>query len=176
MNTKPIFTILLLVLNFSLHGQKPDTSEPVLSDSILINFIENFKTIEADFKALDIDYKPESDIDATMEKFQNIEEVNTMIKKYGYTDFKDFSTIAWAITACYAKIRIETEGMPELQRLRKQIDEDKNLTEEQKQKAKDQITQGLESMQKAFGGTTNKKDVETVQPYMEDLMKLFEEK
>lgn len=176
MKTKHFLPILFLAFCTSMYAQKPKTSNPILSDSDLKNFVENFKNIETEFKTLDIDYSPENDVESTIAKFKDAEEVNTMLKKYGYSDFTEFSTEAWAITACYAKIKIETEGAPELQRIHKGIDEDENLNAEQKQRAKDQVAQAIESMLKAFDGTTNKEDIETVRPYMSKLSELFEEK
>ncbi len=175
MKTKHLLPILFLAFFTNINAQKPKTSSPILSDSDLKNFVENFKNIETEFKTLDIDYSPENDVESTIEKFKDVEEVNTLLKKYGYSDFTEFSTKTWAITACYAKIKIETDGAPELRRIHKEIDEDENLNAEQKQRAKDQIAQAIESMQKAFDGTTNKEDIETVKPYMSKLSELFEE-
>lgn len=175
MKTRQLFLFALILLSISLFAQKPKTSSPILKKGDVENFVKHFKSIESDFKALDIDYKPESDLEASIAQFNDIEEVNRMVKKYGYKDFADFSTKAWAITACYASIKIESESAPELQRIQQQIEADENLTPEQKKKALEQLSQGLASMQKAFSQSTNKEDLEMVKPYMEKLDKLFEE-
>lgn len=175
MKARPFFLFALILLSISIFAQMPKSSTPVLKKGDVENFIAHFKSIESDFNALDIDYKPESDLEASIAQFNDIEEINKMVKKYGYKDFADFSKKTWTITACYASIKIESESVPELQHIQQQIEADENLTPEQKNKALEQLSQGLAGMQKAFSQSTNEEDVELVKPFMKKLDTLFEE-
>ncbi len=175
MKAKLLALITALLLTYTISAQKPDISKPILQKSDVERFIKNFNSIKNDFEALHVDFKPESDYQASLENLRNAEEVNKVLQKYGYAGFVDFSTKAWAITASYASIKMGSGSNPEMEQLMKQVDENPNMTPEQKKQAKKQMMAAMESMQKAFSSSANKEDIETVRPFIKKLEAVFEE-
>jgi hypothetical protein len=168
--------LFFAVFSLGILAQPPDISTPQLKSSDVENFLKHFKSIEEDFKTLDMDYESQNNFEAYLQGIGNYDEANKVVNKYGYTDINDFILKAWAISASYATLKMETGGMPEMQQALDEIEKNESMTAEQKEAAKQQVKMIMEALGTSIITQTNDKDVAVVKPYAEKLELLFEGK
>lgn len=168
---------LIFAVFFMLNSiaQQPDVSVPQLKKGDVERFIKHFNSIKQDFEKLNIRYSPESNMKSFADAIDNVEEVNNVVSKYGYSDINDFVVKAWAISASYARVKLDTEGSDEFQKAIKDIENSDDMTPEQKEEAIAQMKQVMGAMESAFGSMANEKDIETVRPYVSQLEVLLKE-
>ncbi len=168
---------LILAVFFMANGiaQQPDITVPQLKKGDVEQFIKHFNSIQQDFEKLDIKYSPESDLKSFEDAIDNVEEVNAVVSKYGYSDINDFVVKTWAISASYARIKMDTDGSDEFQKAIRDIENSDDMTPEQKEEAIAQMKQVMGAMESAFGSMANDKDIETVRPYVSQLEVLLKE-
>jgi hypothetical protein len=169
----PLFFTVFFMLNSI--AQQPDVTVPQLKKGDIERFIKHFSSVKQDFEKLDIKYSPESDLKSFADAIDNVEEVNTVVSKYGYSDINDFLVKTWAISASYARIKMDTDGSDEFQKAIKDIEDSDDMTPEQKEEAIAQMKQVMGAMESAFGSMANEKDIETVRPYVDQLEVLLNE-
>lgn len=163
-----VFVLSALFIGASF-CQQPDITEPVLKKSDVENFIKNFKTVQAELEEVGLEYEAESNYTSFADAVGNLDEVNAVVKKYGYADVNDFSIKVWAIAASYASIKLETDGQGEFEKAIEQIKNNENMTAEQKEDAINKMKELMGSIGTAFTSLANKEDIETVRPYADKL-------
>ncbi len=170
-----IFLILISIIGSGLYAQRPDASIAQLKKNDVERFIQHFKSIEKEFERLDVKYSPESDLNSFTEAIDNINEVEAVVKKYGYSDINSFVVQAWAISVSYASIKMETGGSDEYQKAIKGIENDTTLSEEEKIQAIGQLRQVMGAVGSAFVSMVHEKDIETVRPFISQLDVILDE-
>jgi hypothetical protein len=174
MKTNFLFLVVFLFSIKMLFSQDSDASQPLLKSSDVENFIANIRSIEKEFKELEIDYSPQNNYEDVIQALESNADANRIVKKYGYSDSKEFVAKAWAITACYASIEIDTKGSPELDNALRKIDEDESLSPEEKEEAKEQVKQFMAAMGTIVASSANVQDIETVRPFISRLEKVLD--
>jgi phosphate/sulfate permease len=167
----------LFVFAFSLCAQTGSSTTSNLKSSDVENFIKHYKSIEADFEALDYDIDPATDdVESLLEEMGEYSQVNTIVKKYGYTDYADFAIKIWAITSCYTTLKLNGEGgMSQIDAAIQEIEEDENMSPEEKEMAVAQIRMIMKAMGSSFASGANEQDIETVKPYISKLDAIYDE-
>jgi hypothetical protein len=175
MKNKIVVATFLMVFGISLYGQNDATTTPQLKKSDVENFIKNYPTITDEFEELDIEFDKEDNLEDLLGGMEGYNDVNTIVQKYGYSDYADFALKTWSIAASYASVKLNNEGAPEIQNAFKQIEMDESMTPEQKAAAKQQLELILGAMGGTFKSMANEQDIETVKPFIDKLDLLFEE-
>ena len=176
MRTKLVTTLVFILFSTFLFAQNESASAPQLKNSDVENFIKHFPDIQVELEKLDFDIDPQDDLQSLAEGLESYEEINSIVKKYGYADYIDFAAKSSAIAACYASIKLKGEGVPEIQKAYNKIEQDESMTPEQKQMAKQQLESILSAMGGAFTLMANEQDLETVKTFVPELDVLFDEK
>lgn len=171
---KLIYSALVLFLFTGIYAQEPDASVARLKKGDVERFINHFNNIESDFEKIDVKYNPESDLKSFSESLDNIDEVNSIVKKYGYKDIESFVTQVWVITIAYANIKIDSDGSDEYKKAIHDIQNSTELTEEQKAVAIERLQQVMGAMESTFSAMVNEKDIETVRPFRIQLEKILD--
>lgn len=172
---KLIHILLAVCLITGIYAQKPDTSIPQLKNDDVERFINHYKSIVSDFEKLDVKFHPESDLESFTNAIDNLDEVNAVVRKYGYKDIDSFVTQTWAISVSYASITVNIEELKEYKEAKEEIQNSTELTDEQKSQAIARLEQVIGAMASAFGSMVNEKDIETVRPYMNQLKEILDE-
>jgi hypothetical protein len=171
---KLIYTCVVLFLITGTFAQKPDASVVHLKKGDVERFIKHFRSIEGDFEKIDLKYTPDSNPESFTEAIDNIDEVNSILKKYGYKDVDDFATKTWVITISYANIKMNTEGSGEFADAIEEIKNSTELTKEQKEAAIERLKQAMGAVESSFSSMVNEKDVETVRPFLTQLDEILD--
>jgi hypothetical protein len=172
-NTALIF-LMLLISSYMSAQKRPDISKPVLTAADVENFINNYKAMNDELRTVDAAYDPENDFKTYIDSLKSKQQVNEVIRRYGYPDVNDFSNKVMAISYAFLSIKMETEGSPEYENALRKIEEDESLTPEQKEQSKEQLKKIMGAMGSAFTSMVNKEDIETVRPYTEKLSAVFD--
>lgn len=173
--TRILTFALSFVLSINLFAQVPDNSTPILTGSDVERFIKHFPAIQKEFDEADYDFDTDNDLETILDGFEGYSEVNSVVQKYGYKDYSEFAVQTWAIAACYASIKMETEGMPNIQQAIDEIDANENLTSEQKEMSKQQLTQVYAALGSSITSMANEQDVELIKKYVDRLEVIFNE-
>ncbi len=155
-------------------SQAPSISHLVSSD--VENFINNFPKIQVEFEKMDLDIDPQDDLEAITDGLASYEEINSVVRKYGYTDYLDFTVKASTIAACYASLKLKDGGGSEIEQAYKAIEMDESMTPSEKQLAKQQLDAILLAMGGSLSTMANDQDVAIVKPFASKLDTLFDEK
>ncbi len=169
-----VFILSVLFVGIS-YCQQPDISKSILKKTDVENFIKNFKSVQSELEQVGIEYEAESNYTSFADAVDNLEEVNGVVKKYGYSDVNDFSIKVWAIAACYASIKMDTEGQVEFEKSIEQIRNNEHMTDEQKEDAIKKMKELIGSLGTAFTTLANKDDIEIVRPFMDKLDVVLDE-
>lgn len=175
MMTRLLIYTLSFVLSINLFAQVPDNSTPILSGSDVEKFIKHFPAIQKEFEESDFDFDTDDDLESILDAVEGYGEVNNVVQKYGYKDYPEFAVQTWAIAACYASIKMETEGMPNIQQAIDEIDANENLTSEQKEMSKMQLQQVYAALGTSITSMANEQDIEVVKKYVDKLDTVFNE-
>ncbi|MBN1117286.1 MAG: hypothetical protein JXA77_08785 [Bacteroidales bacterium] len=166
----------ILLSSFFAFTQNVDYTEPQLKKADVERFLNCYKEIEADFESLDFDYQlGEGDFNSIAKSLNNIEEVNDVVQKHGYADASDFFIKTWAISMSYIALKIEKEGNPEMKKAITEIQNNPNMTAEQKEMAISQLKQVMDSLGTTYTSMTNAEDKAVIEPFVEKLDAVFEE-
>ena len=173
MKTKLLSIISIFALLFSLQAQ---TETPVLKSSDVENFINHYKSIEDELEALDLEISPSDDVESMVEAVGDVNKVNTIVQKYGYADYLDFTAKTWAIVTCYSSIKMQNqEGFSQIDIALQEIDNNETMTAEEKEMAKQQIKAIMQAMGTSFASSANEQDIKTVKPYVSKLDAILED-
>jgi len=174
MKIKLIALLSFFALAINLHAQTESSETPQLKSVDVENFIKNFPAIQKEFDGFDYDFDAKEDLESLVAGMDGYNEVNTVVKKYGYADYIDFASKTWAIATCYSSIRLGNEGLPQVEMAIQEIEKDESMTAEQKEMAKAQIKAVMAAMGSTFTSMANEQDIEVVKPYVDKLDAIFD--
>lgn len=173
--TRLITIALGILFSVTLFAQMPDNSTPVLKSTDVERFIKHFPSLQKEFEAASFEFDADDDIESLMEAADEYAEINTMVQKYGYSDYAEFALQTWAIAACYASVKMESEGMPNVEEAIADIESDENMTAEQKQMAIQQLQAVYAALGTSITSMANEQDVTLVKKYVKELDVIFNE-
>ena len=173
--TRLITLALSILFSVSVFSQMPDNSTPVLKATDVERFIKHFPSLQNEFNKANFEFDADDDISELMEVANEYAEVNKMVQKYGYTDYAEFALQTWAIAACYASVKMEDEGMPNVNEAIAEIEKDENMTAEQKQMAIQQLQAVYSALGTSITSMANEQDITLVKKYIKELDSVFDE-
>lgn len=171
--------ILSACILLSLTGYSQD-SESVykLTANDVEHFIAKYPELEKDLEDFGAEYDHTSGEFVLPETVHAMSDFNHIITKYSYTDYNDFVAKAASIIMAYASI-VSKEGLAEseneIKAQIKEIDDNPNLSHDQKEMMKTQLQASLTLMQSYGAIYSNSANISVVKQYLPQLKAVFEE-
>ena len=142
------------------------------------HFIKEYPTLKGDLEEYGAEYDESTGEFTLPETVKEMSDFNHIIEKHGYKDSEDFVSKVSSLLMAYASI-VSEQGMVdrenEIKEKLKDIDEDPNLTYDQKEMMKNQLQAGLTMMQSYKAIYSNSANVAVVNQYIDQLKAFFEE-
>ena len=160
-----------------LAAQSQDTEPYKLTANDVEHFIDHYPKMKTDFENYGVKYDQSSGEFTIPESVKALSDFNQIIAKYGYKDYEDFFMKVSSLFMAYASVKANmgmNEAEIKMKEQLKEVEENPDLSAEQKEMMKQQIEAGLQMM-KSYGSMyDNSANVAVVQQYLEKLDELFD--
>ena len=171
-------TLLIVACILLSLGQAQQPEAYKLTANDIEHFIKHFPGLKADFEKFGAKYDKESGEFTLPEGVKAMSDFNHIITKHGYKTWEDFITKFTSLIMAYSLVKSETsiqQGQVEIQTQMDEINNNPNLTAEQKQMMKQQMEASMALMQGYAQSYSNSANVAVAKQYVKKLDELFEE-
>ena len=175
---KSIFIVALVMITWTYSFAQESTEVYKLTANDVEHFIKDYPTLKGDLEEYGAEYDESTGEFKLPETVKAMSDFNHIIVKHGYKDYEDFVLKASSLLMAYTSI-VSKQGMAEseteIKEKLKKIEDDPNLSYDQKEMMKNQLQAGLTMMQSYSAIYSNSANVAVVNQYVDRLKALFDE-